>query len=66
MKITSTTKILELVEKYPESIEVFIKNGMHCFGCAVAAFETIEEGCEAHGLDADKIIKELNKKINKK
>jgi len=63
MKVTSKTKISELVDKYPEVIEVFIKNGMHCFGCAAAAFETIEEGCQAHRLDIHKLLKEIGGKI---
>ena len=30
-----------------------------CGGCAMAQFETIEEGCLLHGIDVNKIIKEL-------
>jgi len=68
MKITKNTKISEVVEKYPETFEVFLNAGMHCFGCSIAKFETIEEGVKAHGFgnkEINKIIKELNLIIKK-
>lgn len=63
--ISKSMSFSELINKHPESIEVLLENGMHCFGCAMASFETLEQGCVAHGLDANKIIKEINEKINK-
>ncbi len=65
-KIDKNTKFSELTEKYPETIEVLLESGMHCFGCAMAAFETIEQGAMAHGMDekeTEKLITEINKKI---
>ena len=53
----------EILRKYPESAEIFIKNGMYCYGCPMAMQETLEEGIEAHGLNVKKIIDELNKSI---
>lgn len=64
-KITKEMSFSELIHKYPEATEVLLDNGMHCFGCAMASFETLEQGCLAHGLNADEIVEELNKKINK-
>ncbi len=63
-KITKKTKLGEVVEKYPEAVEVMLKQGLHCVGCHMAAFETIEQGAKAHGMD-DKEIKELLEKMNK-
>jgi hybrid cluster-associated redox disulfide protein len=57
--------ITEVVEKYPESAEVFIRHGMHCFGCMAARFENIEQGALAHGIDADKLIEDINNSVNK-
>jgi len=64
--VTKEMKIGEVIEKYPETIEVFLKNGFHCLGCAAAGFENIEAGANVHGIDIDKFIKELNKAIEKK
>ncbi len=65
-KITKTMNIGEIASKYPETLEVFAKHGLHCIGCAVAHFETLEQGAQAHGIDADKLVKDLNKALDKK
>ncbi len=64
MKITKKTKINELVMRNSDAAEVLFKAGMVCVGCPMAAQETIEQGCLAHGMDKkeiDKLIKRLNK-----
>ena len=61
MKIEKTTKIGELLEKYPEKADILLESGMGCIGCPASQAETIEEACEVHGIDVDELIKELNK-----
>ena len=41
----------DVVQKYPQTIEVFFKHGLGCVGCAVARFENIEQGATAHGIE---------------
>jgi hybrid cluster-associated redox disulfide protein len=65
-KITKDMPIGEVVNKYPQTIEVFFKHGLHCIGCAAAAFENIEQGAQAHGIDVDKLMEDLNKAVKKK
>jgi hybrid cluster-associated redox disulfide protein len=60
--ITKDMTFLEILEKNPEAGEILFKNGMHCIGCAMAMDETLEQGAWAHGIDADKIVNEINKK----
>ena len=65
MKITSKTKIGELLEKKPKAAELLMDAGMGCVFCPMSQRETIGEGCEAHGMgkkEIDKLIEELNKK----
>ncbi len=62
--VTKEMTIGDVVSKYPEAAFVMMKYGMHCIGCHVAAEESIENGCKAHGLE-DKEIDELIYKINK-
>ena len=38
-KITKEMGIMEIVQSYPETIEVFQRFGMGCIGCAAAKFE---------------------------
>ena len=53
----------DLIRKYPQAAPVLGKYGLHCIGCHIGIFETIEQGVKAHGLDdqtVDQIVKELN------
>lgn len=63
MKITKDMNIIEVVQKYPDTIGVFMYAGMGCFGCHVAQFETIEQGATAHGIDVDALVDALNEVI---
>ena len=62
-KITRNWKIEKILEEYPDSVEVLVDYGFHCIGCALASFETLEQGAKAHGLK-DKDIDELVDKLN--
>ena len=44
MTITKDMSIMEVVQKYPDTVEVFMNSGMGCLGCAAAHFENIEQG----------------------
>lgn len=59
-EITKEMTFAEVMQKNPEAGEVLLKNGMHCFGCHMAMYETIEQGARAHGLNPEKLIKQLN------
>ena len=63
MTITKDMSIMEVVQKYPDTVEVFMNSGMGCLGCAVAHFENIEQGATAHGIDVDELIKGLNEVV---
>ena len=63
MAITKDMSILEVVQKYPDTVDVFVNAGMGCLGCAAAHFENIEQGATAHGIDVDGLIKGLNEAI---
>ncbi len=58
-------RITEVVEKHPETVEVFMDHGLHCVGCAAARFESIEQGAEVHGIDIDKLVADLNNALKK-
>ena len=67
-KINKNMKFAEVMSKYPKTAEVFFEIGLGCTMCHGAAYETIEEGCKAHGMkekDIEKLVKKLNEKINK-
>ena len=63
MKVTKDMSILEVVQKYPYTAEVFFYAGMGCLGCMAARFENIEQGCLVHGIDPDELVGALNEVI---
>ena len=64
MTITKDIKIEDLVKQYPETMMVFMKHGLHCVGCHVSAFESVEDGAMAHGINVDALVDDLNKVIS--
>lgn len=59
-QITKDMPIGDVVQNYPQTVEVFLKHGLMCFGCAIARFENIEQGAMAHGINPDTLINDLN------
>ena len=69
MEITKEMPIGEIVQRHPETREVFLKYGLHCVGCPVSMMESLEQGAAGHGLseeDIANLVKDLNEKIKEK
>ena len=63
MAITKDMSIIDIVQQYPDTVEILMNAGMGCLGCAASHFENIEQGAMAHGIDIDELINALNKSI---
>ena len=63
MEITKNSIIGDVLDKYPETAELFFSIGMHCLGCPASRGETIEEACAVHGADVDALISALNEAV---
>ncbi|MFA6064291.1 MAG: DUF1858 domain-containing protein [archaeon] len=64
--ITKKDTLGDIMTNYPEAAPVLAQAGLHCIGCHVSVYETLEEGCQAHGLnpkEIDQLVIEVNKKI---
>lgn len=62
--ITKDMTISSVVRKYPSVVDPLMDAGIHCVGCHVSEFETLEQGFKGHGMsdeDVDSIIEKLNK-----
>jgi hybrid cluster-associated redox disulfide protein len=55
--------IQDVLKLNPKTAAVFLQNGMHCIGCHIGFEEKIGEAAEAHGVDVEKLIKELNEAV---
>ena len=61
--VNEKTLIGEIVNTYPESIEVLLGVGMHCHGCPASQAESLEDACAVHGLDPVVVAKAVNSAI---
>lgn len=59
-KITKDMKFNEILAHGQKMVQVFTKYRMGCLGCAAAKFETLEQGANAHGVNVDDLLKDLN------
>jgi hybrid cluster-associated redox disulfide protein len=53
------TNIRDLVAAFPMAEDVLTAFGLHCSGCGVNKYETLEKGAAAHGLRLEPIIAAL-------
>lgn len=66
-EITKKMIFAELLEKHPEAANILFESGLHCIGCGGAMYESIEQGCMAHGFlkkEIDDLIKKINKGVS--
>ncbi len=61
MKITKDMLIGDVLDIDTGSAQYFFEIGMHCLGCPASRGETIEQACNVHGTDCDKLLEKLNK-----
>jgi len=60
MRITKDMTIGEVVQQFPETIQVFSRHGVVCLGCSAAKYDNVEYGAAVHGLDTQELLQELN------
>ena len=58
--IEKNINLVELIQKYPEKVDILLEAGMHCLGCMASQFESLEEACMVHGIDVDDLLAKLN------
>lgn len=59
--ITKDMTIAEVLRRSPQTVQVFLSYGMHCIDCPTAREESIEEAAEAHGIDVEELLAQLNR-----
>ena len=61
--VTGETLVGEIVNQYPEAVEVLLSIGMHCLGCPASRAESLADACAVHGMPVDRVIEAINTKI---
>jgi len=61
MKITEDMMVCQVLDM-DENLEHILENhGMTCLGCPGAVQETLKEAAEAHGIDVNALLEDLNR-----
>ncbi len=60
-KISKDMTFAQVMRLHPDVVKVLAKYNLGCIGCMGAQAETLEQGCSAHGLDVDEVVRDLNK-----
>ena len=48
-----------VMDTHPETVAVFLSRRMHCPGCVMAPFMTLEEAAASYGVDASELVADL-------
>ena len=59
-QITKDMTFAQVMRMHPDVVKVFAKYNLGCVGCMGAQAESLEQGCSAHGLSVDEVLKDLN------
>ncbi|MDR1805908.1 MAG: DUF1858 domain-containing protein [Clostridium sp.] len=58
--ITKDTVIGDILDENRATAPFFLNMGMHCLGCPASRGETVAQACAVHGVDADKLVADIN------
>ena len=58
--ITKDMSIGQVLDIDRTTAPIMMEYGMHCMGCPFSMMETLEQGCAAHGENADELVAKLN------
>ena len=61
--VTRKTLIGEIVNNYPEVVDVLLSVGMHCLGCPASQMESLEDACMVHGFEVGPVVDAINEAI---
>ncbi len=62
--VTKDITIGEVVQRYPGAAPVMLDYGLHCIGCHINPFESVEQGAMGHGMDKktfERMMADVNK-----
>src|SRR5262245_4656185 len=56
---TTELTVDEVMRRWPSTIRIFLDFGMHCVGCPIATFHTVDDACIEHRIDVDRFLRRL-------
>ncbi len=59
-QVTKDMTFAQVMRMHPDVVKVLAKYNLGCIGCMGAQNESLEQGCNAHGLKVDDILRDIN------
>lgn len=59
-QVTKDMTFAQVMRMHPDVVKVLAKYNLGCVGCMGAQNESLEQGCNAHGLNVEEILTDLN------
>lgn len=60
MRIEPDTLVDDVMRDKPATMRVFLDFKMHCVGCPIACFHTVDDACREHAVDRTRFLSALN------
>ncbi len=57
--ITLDTPVEDVMRRFPATIAVFMRRRMHCIGCAIGPFHTVEDAASEYHAEPEALLREL-------
>ena len=58
--LTASTTVADVLLTRPLAARILVNHRMHCVGCAIAPFETLEKACDIYRVSLQHLLAELN------
>lgn len=59
-QINKDMTFAQVMRMHPDVVKVLAKYKLGCVGCMGAQNESLEQGCNAHGLEVDAVVADIN------
>lgn len=66
VQITKDTLIGDMLQLDRGIAAILMQSGMGCVGCPSAAMESLAEACAVHGMNADRVLADINEYLANK
>ena len=62
-EIRADSLVQDIFKQHPLTIDVFIRNGLHCVGCCVSPFHTVADTAREYALALEPLLADLNRAV---
>lgn len=62
MPIAPDTLVDDVMRQWPATIRTFLDFQMHCVGCPIACFHTVDDACREHHVDMERFLQALEER----